>query len=120
MKPAPDPCHRWDKLGLFVLAGLALAVLAIMIAGPIWKGKLPESAETLFGTMVAGILLFLRDIVAAIRAGWEEVTRGKVNEQLANAAPPADPAPANAAEAANQVADAAVDRASEISGDPPS
>lgn len=117
MKPLDqDPCHRWDKLGLFALAGLAVGIIAAVVIGAYWTGEVPKNAEGLMGTIVAGILLFMRDIVGAIRAGWEEITRGKVNEQLAKGGPPSDPSPASAGDAADAVADAAVDRAAEIKG----
>lgn len=115
MKPLDqDPCHRWDKLGLFALGGIALAVLGAMVIGPLAAETLPQNVDVLYGTIAAGLLLFLRDIVNAIRAGWEEVTRGKTNEQLAGSSPSPPPPPRSAVEAAGRVADAADEEAASI------
>jgi hypothetical protein len=109
-----DACHQWDKLGLFSLAGLVLAIVGGIVFGLFHNKGLPDGSDGLLGTIIAGLLLFARDLVAAVRAGWEEVTRGKVNEQLA--AKPGDlpPAPEDARQAANQVAGAADDAARHI------
>lgn len=113
----PDPCHRWDKLGLFILAGLVVIVLALIVAGTYWTRGVPEKGDVLLGGIATGLILFLRELVASVRAGWEEVTRGKVNEQLARATPAADPAPQTAQDAATDVAHAAEQRADEIKGE---
>ena len=84
---AEDDCHRLDKLGLFALAGLVVVVLGLIVAGTYWTRGVPEKGDVLLGGIATGLILFLRDLVAAVRAGWEEVTRGKVNEQLAQARP---------------------------------
>lgn len=113
-----DPCHRWDKLGLFILAGLVVVVLALIVGGTYWSDAgVPEKGDVLLGGIATGLILFLRELVALVRAGWEEVTRGKVNEQLARATPAADPAPQTAQDAATDVALAAEHRADEIKGE---
>lgn len=112
-----DPCHERDKKGLFRLAGLVVVVLGCMVVGPFVAGHLPEKSDVLLGGIATGLILFLRDIVAAVRAGWEEVTRSKTNEQLAKGAPPKAPVPEDAADAANSVANAAAGRAAEIEED---
>ncbi len=93
-----DPCHQWDKLGLFGLAALVVLVLGAIVAGTFLTRTVPDKGDVLLGGIATGLILFLRDLVAAVRAGWEEVTRGKTNEQLAKSAPPAalvgdDPVP---------------------------
>ena len=86
-----DGCHERDKRGLFRLAGLVVIVLGCMVVGPFYAGHLPEKSDVLLGGIATGLIMFLRDIVAAVRAGWEEVTRSKTNDQLAKGAPPALP-----------------------------
>jgi hypothetical protein len=114
-----DHCHKLDKLGLFILAGLVVGVLGAIVVGTFWTRAVPDKGEVLIGGISTGLILFLRDIVAAVRAGWEEVTRNQVNEQLAlsKPAPRLLPSPkplAGAGAAAEDVAAAAEDRAEEI------
>jgi hypothetical protein len=109
-----DNCHRLDKLGLFLLAGLVVIVLGVIVVGTYWTNAVPDKGDVLLGGIATGLILFLRDLVAAVRAGWEEVTRGKVNEQLAAAGPAKPPTPPDAAEAADQVATAAEAEAERI------
>lgn len=109
-----DICHRWDKVGLFSLAALVVIVLGIIVVGTYWTKTVPDKGDVLLGGIATGLILFLRDLVAAVRAGWEEVTKGKVNEQLARGAPPTTRTPKDAQDAAEQVADAAVDEAAAI------
>src|SRR5687768_12316020 len=73
-----DRCHRLDKLGLFLLAGLVVIVLGVIVIGTYWTKTVPDKGDVLLGGIATGLILFLRDLVAAVRAGWEEVTRGKV------------------------------------------
>lgn len=113
-----DVCHEKDKLGLFVLAGMIMLVIGGIVFGLFHNNGLPDGADGLLGTIIAGLLLFARDLVSAIRAGWEEVTRGKVNEQLAKAAPVLEDkaAPQSASDAAEQVAHKAQAEADRIAG----
>lgn len=111
-----DPCHSWDKLGLFVLAALVVCVLGIMVAGPFIVSAMPDKADVLLGGIATGLILFLRDLVAAVRTSWEEVTRAETNKQLAQGGP--TPAPQNAKDAAEQTANAAVDEAAAIGAKP--
>ena len=88
MKPLEnDPCHSWDKIGIFALAALVVVVLLVMVIGAIWGPPDKEINETLLGTIAAGLLLYARDIVTAVRSSWEEVTRSKTNDQLAAGKP---------------------------------
>ena len=84
----PDPEHRLDKLGLFMLAGLVVIVLGVMIAGVYWRNSVPDKGDVLLGGIATGLILFLRDLVTAIRSSWEEVTRGKMADRLAESPPP--------------------------------
>lgn len=97
----PDPEHARDKLGLFILAGLVVLVLGLIVGGVYWTRGVPDKGDVLLGGISTGLILFLRDLITAVRSSWEEVTRGKVTEQLANAttgpvevtAPPGEPLP---------------------------
>jgi hypothetical protein len=114
-----DPEHRTDKLGLFLLAGLVVAVLGAIVVGTYWTQGVPDKGDVLLGGIATGLILFLRDLVNAIRSSWEEVTRGKTLDSLAAAGPSANdaPAPKDVRQAAEQVADAATDKADEIAGE---
>jgi lysozyme family protein len=58
--------------------------------------------DVLLGGIATGLILFLRDLVNAIRSSWEEVTRGKTLDSLANAGPPSgEPQPVVVANAAD-------------------
>lgn len=105
-----DPCHSYDKLGLFVLAGLICFVLGAIVIGTYWTKGVPDKGDVLLGGIATGLILFLRDLVSAVRGSWEEVTRGKTNEALSKAAPTMD-VPPDASAAAERVADAAVSEA---------
>lgn len=109
-----DPCHQWDKVGLFCLAALVVIVLGVIVVGTYWTKTVPDKGDVLLGGIATGLILFLRDLVNAVRSSWEEVTKGKVNEQLARSSAPAHPAPESASEAADQVADAAVEEAKKV------
>lgn len=86
----PDPEHSRDKLGLFVLAGLVVMVLGAVVAGVFIRQTVPDKGDVLLGGVVTGLILFLRDLVTAVRGSWEEVNRGKVTEQLAQSGSPLD------------------------------
>lgn len=85
-----DPEHRSDKLALFILAGLVVIVLGLMVAGTFYTKTVPDKGDVLLGGIATGLILFLRDLVTAVRTSWEEVNRGKITEQLAASAPAAD------------------------------
>lgn len=116
--PNPNPEHTADKRALIVLAWLCIIVIGGVVAGTYFsdeKDKVPPEAFGLLGSIVTGILLFMRDIVSAIRASWAEFTNAKTTDLLAGAAPPPiEPAPKDAAEAARQTADAADNKAAQI------
>lgn len=112
----PDTEHRWDKLALFLLAALVVVVLGIMVVGVYWTKIVPEKGDVLLGGIATGLILFLRDLVNAVRSSWEEVTRGKTMDTLSQSQPTHDaaPPPQDAVEAAHQTAGAAVDKAEKI------
>jgi len=85
-----DPEHRSDKLALFCLAGLVVLVLGGVVLGVFWRSSVPDKGDVLLGSIVTGLILFLRDLVTAVRSSWEEVTRGKITDQLAGSAPVSD------------------------------
>lgn len=110
-----DPCHSWDKLGLFIVAGMVIAVLGGIVWGTYWRIAVPENGDVLIGGIATGLILFLRDLVAAIRASWEEVTRGKTMDTLGKSGPVNDnQAPQDAIEGADQAAGAAQQEADRI------
>jgi hypothetical protein len=121
-----DPCHSKDKLALFIIAGLVVGVLGLMVALPfmVTPGKdgsirgLPDKADVLLGGIATGLILFLRDLVQAVKASWEEVTRAETNKQLAASGPANEPPPKNAVEAADRTAGAALEEAGKIKGEP--
>ncbi|HEU0097320.1 MAG TPA: hypothetical protein VFQ67_00965 [Allosphingosinicella sp.] len=84
---ANDPEHRLDKLGLFLLAGLVVVVLGGVVFGVFYRSTVPDKGDVLLGGIVTGLILFLRDLVNAVRSSWEEVTRGKTMDQLAGSLP---------------------------------
>lgn len=88
----PDPEHKLDKLALFVLAGLVVLVLGGVVLGVFWRATVPDKGDVLLGGISTGLILFLRDLVTAVRSSWEEVTRGKTTDVLAGMNPPVDEA----------------------------
>lgn len=112
----PNPEHHGDKRALALIAILCVILLGGVVYGVFATGNDPEKRDdALLGTLVAGVLLFLRDIVAAIRASWAEFTNSKTTDLLAGASPPpVEPAPKDAAEAARATADAADSKAAQI------
>lgn len=114
-----DPCHAKDKLALFCLAGFVVAVLGAIVVGVFWAKVVPDKGDVLLGGVATGLILFLRDLVQAVRTSWEEVTRAETNKQLAGSGPPKLPsAPQTAVDAADQVAGAAADAADRIGEKP--
>lgn len=85
-----DTEHRWDKLALFILAGLIIIVIGLVVLGVFLKG-VPEKGDAVLGGIVTGLLLFLRDLVTAVRTSWEGQQWGKMADNLAAA--PATVAP---------------------------
>lgn len=86
-----DPEHRSDKLALFILAGLVVAVIGGIAFGVFWRSLVPDKGDVLLGSIVTGLILFLRDLVNAVKASWEEVTRTRVTDQLAAGSPSGEP-----------------------------
>ncbi|WP_126516781.1 hypothetical protein [Sphingobium amiense] len=104
-------------MGLILLAALAAGLLYLIgntfsiigsHIGP--DGRVP-SAEA-FG--LTALLLSFREVIGAIRGIWDNDTRNKLTDKLADAQPAIAPPPQSAVDAAGQVAGAAVDAAREI------
>lgn len=75
-----------DHEYLFGLAAICLVVLGGISAGAILK-TIPNDSQTLLGTLVAGLLLFSRDIVSTIRSAWSDERTGQLTDHLAGSAP---------------------------------
>lgn len=97
--------------GLLYLIGNTFSIIGSHI-GP--DGRVP-SAEA-FG--LTALLLSFREVIGAIRGVWDNDSRNKLTDKLADAqpAPPTQAAPQSAIDAAEQVADAAVGAARGIEG----
>ncbi|MEA3044584.1 MAG: hypothetical protein QOH47_2422 [Sphingomonadales bacterium] len=113
--------NRLDKFALFVLAGLSIAgLIGLGTAIVLWgMPETGEGSEGLLNVIATGLLLFSREIVGAIRAAWQDQQVGQMSDRLHASAPvepppPATPAPRDAKEAADQVADAAANEAATI------
>lgn len=104
-----------DKLGVFILCGLALVIIGGISWGAIQQ-RIPSDSQTLLGVIVGGIMIFARECLVVIRQFWSDAKNAKTFETLANAGPPLVPTdvPANVAEAADQVAEAATNEADKI------
>ena len=109
-----DTEHARDKFALFILAGLVVAVLALVVLGIFYTGMVPDKGDVLLGSIVTGLIVFLRDLVNAIRQSWSEVKQTRMADQLSASTGGGLPAPADAKEAAGQVAEAAVEEAEHI------
>jgi hypothetical protein len=79
-----------DKLGVFILCGLSLTLLAGISVGVIVQ-PIPPNAQTLLGVIVGGVMLFSRECLQAIRALWEAARTGKLTDQLATSTPSEGP-----------------------------
>lgn len=77
-----DPEHRFDKMALFSLAGLVVAVLGLIVVGVFWRSAVPDKGDVLLGSISTGLILFLQKLVDAVKSSWEEVTRSKTMDTL--------------------------------------
>ncbi len=82
-----DPEHRSDKLALFCLAALVVAVLGMIVIGVFWRSSVPDKGDVLLGGISTGLILFLQKLVDAVKSSWEEVTRGKTIDTLSQSGP---------------------------------
>jgi hypothetical protein len=85
------PAETWDRFWLLTLGMGALATVAAIAVYSIYKG-IPADAATLLGTIVGGLLMFMREIVQAIRGFWADARTGKLTDQLAASPPAGGPA----------------------------
>ena len=83
MKRAPS-C---DRFWLLTLGMGSLCIVGAIALYSIYKG-IPEAAATLLGTIVGGLLMFMREIVQTIRQFWSDERTGKLTDQLAAAPAP--------------------------------
>jgi hypothetical protein len=112
----PTTSEQRDKLGVFILCGIALAIIGGISWGAIAQ-RIPSDSQTLLGVIVGGIMIFARECLVVIRQFWADAKTAKLTDQLAAAGPPRETiieAPADAVEAAQVVADAAQERADEV------
>lgn len=111
--------ERLDKLGVFILCGIALAIIGGISWGAIQQ-RIPSDSQTLLGVIVGGIMIFARECLVVIRQFWSDAKTAKLTDALAAAGPPLAPildeAPADAQEAAQETAAAAQDKADQIGG----
>ncbi len=111
-----------DKLGVFALCGMSLAIIGGISFGAI-TSRIPSDSQTLLGVIVGGIMIFARECLVVIRQFWSDAKTAKLTDALANAGPPLTPildeAPLDAQAAAEQVAGAAEDEADKIKGKRP-
>lgn len=100
-----------EKLALLGLAGGCIVALTWIALKALNIGNVDANASTLIGVIAAGLIAFGKDIVSAIRSYAMSAQLGKVTDQLAASGPvtEAAPIPADAVEAAEQVAGAAAD-----------
>jgi hypothetical protein len=105
-----------EKLALLMLAGGCVGALTWIAIRALTSDMVDPNAATLVGVIAGGLIAFSKDIVAAIRGYAMNAQLGKVTDQLAASAPTGDgsAAPADAVEAADQTAQAAVDKADQI------
>lgn len=105
-----------EKIALLALAGACVGSLTWIAIRALAGTMVDPNAATLIGAIATGLIAFSKDIVAAIRGYSMSAQLGKVTDQLAASAPTTDPTPvpADAAEAADQTAQAAVDKADQI------
>lgn len=124
-RPRAHPaCHGWE---LIVLALIGLGLLMILlgiIAGLFgWfeskvNQPLPNWAENVLVSIATAAVLKLGDVLGTLVALSGGRTVESLSHQLATSTPaPVEPAP-DAAAAAEQVAEAAVDEAAAIAGQP--
>lgn len=73
-----------DRFWLLTLGMGSLATVAAIALYSIYQG-IPEAAATLLGTIVGGLLMFMREIVQTIRQFWSDERTGKLTDQLAAA-----------------------------------
>jgi hypothetical protein len=85
------PNSTLEKVGLLVLAAIAVGALAVIAFMSLKAGTLDPNAATLLGAIATGLVAFAKDIVAAIRGYSMSAQLGKVTDQLAAAGPVVDP-----------------------------
>lgn len=105
------------KLPRITQHGSEIVLLGLIAAGVVWLlGKAIDKSDGNAGAFdLAAFLLVLQAIITAVKDRWTQRSVDRMGDQLAGSAPIDNaPSPQTAVEAADQVANAAVDRAEEI------
>lgn len=117
--------HRDELIVLSMIGGGLVLILVLIICGLFgWfpsrsPNALPNWAENVLVALASMAGLKLGDVLAALVTLSAGRQVEKMGDRLADSAPSEKkPLPENAAEAAEQVAEAAVDEAAEIAGEP--
>lgn len=84
--------NRLEKIGLLILAALAIVTLAIISFKALSQDTVDPNAATMIGVIITGLIAFGKDIIQAIRGYAMSAQLGKVTDQLAASGPVADPA----------------------------
>ena len=85
-KRKSDRLDSSDRFWLLTLGMGALVAVASIGLLSISYG-VPAEAATLLGTIVGGLLMFMREIVQAIRNFWTDVRTTRMSDQLAEKDP---------------------------------
>lgn len=87
-----DPEHKFDKLALFLLAGLLVVLLCAISAGILLsKHAIPSAGVGLLGTIVGGVITQFNSIIKLVQVSWESGAWSKMTESLAASGPAVDP-----------------------------
>lgn len=74
-----------DRFWLLTLAMASLIVIGAISGLAIWKG-LPDKTDVLLGSVVTGLMIFMREIVATVRAWWTDEKTQRLTDQLSGTA----------------------------------
>lgn len=103
-----------EKVGLLGITLACIGALTWISVKALGSDTLDPNASTLLGAIVAGMIATAGACIQALRGFAMSAQLGKVTDQLAAAAPVPPPASDGASAAANEVADAAVNRAEDF------
>jgi hypothetical protein len=100
-----------DRFWLFSIAGLSLGIIGFVAGSIVINGKMPAGAGELFSAMITGLMLIVQKVIEA------QQTRQTMQQLHESSPAKVGATPADAQAAADQVADAAADKADEIAGE---